>query len=315
MVVILDLRLGERGLLHRRPHHRLGAQIQRPVHHELHELLGDHRLGAEIHRQIRIVPVAGDAQPLELLALDVDPAFGEFAAFRAQLVDRHVVLGLALGPVLLLDLPFDRQTVTIPARHVAAVLAHHLLRADHHVLEDLVERVADMQMPVGIGRPVMQHEGRPPLLLAQLLIDPDRVPPRQPIRLAFGQARPHRKIGLRQEQRVFVFGRVGRHIGAHRAAFPSGTGEMSSRRERPRTGGSRKLERRAGNSEADADDPEHGAAYSRGARPHQSAFASPAPRTRRQHSCLIAVIASRSLADLSEHWTTIQATLDQSARS
>jgi hypothetical protein len=42
-------------------------------------------------------------------------------------VDR--VLVLALGAVLLLDLPFDRQAVAVPAGHVVGVLAQHLLAA------------------------------------------------------------------------------------------------------------------------------------------------------------------------------------------
>ena len=73
LVMILDLRLGQRGLFHRRPHHGLGALIKRAVHQEFHELLGDHALGVKIHRQIGIVPVAGDPKPLELLALHIDP--------------------------------------------------------------------------------------------------------------------------------------------------------------------------------------------------------------------------------------------------
>jgi hypothetical protein len=84
-------------------------------------------LGVEIHRQVGIGPVAGDAEALELLALDVDPAFGELAAFLAELDDVDLVLVQALGAVLLLDLPLDGQAVAVPAGDVARCLAHHLL--------------------------------------------------------------------------------------------------------------------------------------------------------------------------------------------
>ena len=160
VVLVLDLGFGQRGLLDHRPHHRLGAAIELAGLGELQQLAGDQRLGAEVHREVGIVPVAGDAQALELLALHVDPVRGEVAAFVAELVDRDLVLVLALRAVLLLDLPLDRQAVAVPARHVVGVEALHLARAGDDVLQDLVERVADVDVAVGIGRAVMQHEFR-----------------------------------------------------------------------------------------------------------------------------------------------------------
>ena len=56
------------------------------------------------------------------------------------------------------DLPLDGQAVAIPARHIIRVLAHHLLGADHRVLEDLVEPRADMDVAVRIGRPIVEDE-------------------------------------------------------------------------------------------------------------------------------------------------------------
>src|SRR3546814_8328682 len=63
--------------------------VERAVHDELHELLGDHRLGVEAHRQVRVLPVADHAEALELLALDIDPTRRKRAALRAQVVDRN----------------------------------------------------------------------------------------------------------------------------------------------------------------------------------------------------------------------------------
>ena len=208
VVVVFDLGLGQGGFLDGGPHHGFRALVEAAVHHEFHELLGDHRLGLEIHGQVGLIPIAGDAEALELLALDVDPAFGEFAAFGAQLVDRHIVLVLALLAVLFLDLPLDGQAVAVPAGDVAAIEPAHLGRADHHILQDLVQRMPDMEMPVGIGRAVMQREGRAPLFRAQAAIDIHLLPTLQPVGLAFGQARAHGEIGGRQEQRVFIVRRI-----------------------------------------------------------------------------------------------------------
>jgi hypothetical protein len=79
------------------------------------------------------------------------------------------------------------------------VEAQHLLALGHHVLEDLVERMPDMDVAIGIGRAVMQHEFRLALRgLAQLAVEVDLVPARQHFRLAGRQAGAHRKFGLRQ---------------------------------------------------------------------------------------------------------------------
>ena len=213
VVVILDLGLGQRGLFNRRPHHGLRALIQRAVHQELHEFLGDHAFGVEIHRQIGIVPLAGDAQTFELVALDVDPALGELAAFLTEVDNVHVILVLALLAVLFLDLPFDGQTVAVPAGNIACIVAHHLVRAHDHVLDGLVQRVADMQVAVRIGGAIMQDEGLAVAsCLAQAIIDADLFPPGQPFGLALGQASAHRKIGYGEGQRVFIFGCVGTHV-------------------------------------------------------------------------------------------------------
>ena len=118
LLVILDLGLGERGLLDRGPHHRLRAAIELVRHRKRHDLAGDLGLGRKVHGRVGAVPVALDAEALELLALHVHPARREGAAFAAELDDVDGVLVLAAGAVFLLDLPLDRQAVAVPARHV-----------------------------------------------------------------------------------------------------------------------------------------------------------------------------------------------------
>jgi hypothetical protein len=132
------------------------------------------------------------------------------AAFLAEFDDRHLVLVLAGGAVLLLDLPFDRQAMAVPAGNVMGVLAHHLLRAVDDVLEDLVQRVADMQMAVRIGRAVMQDKlFESPGLLAQLPLETDLLPSLQQQGFLLRQTGFHRKVGLRQADGILV-------IDAHR---------------------------------------------------------------------------------------------------
>ncbi len=206
VILVFDLGFGERGLLHHAPHHRLGAAIERAVGRELHQLARDLGLGEIIHGGVAVIPVPDDAEPLEFLALHVEPMVGIGPAFAAE---RHhcggipeIRLLLALGAVvLLLDLPFDRQAVAVPARHVIGIEAEHLLALGHHVLEDLVQRMPDMDVAVGVRRPVMQHEfGAAGGRLAQFLVEADLVPALEDFRLALRQAGAHREFRLRQEQ-------------------------------------------------------------------------------------------------------------------
>jgi len=98
--------------------------------------------------------------------------------------------------------------VAVPAGDVVRIEPHHLARAHHEVFEDLVERVAHMQMAVGVGRAVMEDIFGPPLCRrAKLAIEVHRLPPRQPFRLGFGEAGAHRERGPGQEERVFVIAR------------------------------------------------------------------------------------------------------------
>jgi hypothetical protein len=198
--------LGERGLFHHAPHHGLGAAVQRAVGGELHQFARDLRFGEVIHRGVAVVPIADDAEPLELLALHVEPVIGVGTAFLAERHHRGCVaeirLLLALGAVVLfLDLPFDRQAVAVPAGHVVGVEAEHLLALGDDVLQDLVQRMPDMDVAVGIGRPVMQHEfGASGGILAQALVEADLVPVFEYLGLALRQAGAHRERRLRQIQ-------------------------------------------------------------------------------------------------------------------
>ena len=182
MVLVFDLGLGQRGLLHHAPHHRLRAAIEQAVGDELEDLAGDLRLGGIAHRRIGMVPVADDAEPLELLPLHRKPMLGIGAAFPAEGDDRlrirEVGLRLALASVeFLLDLPFDREPVTVPAGNVVGFPPRHLVRAHDDVLQRLVERGADMDVAVGVRRPVVEHEFWPALAgFAQLPHRDSRAP-------------------------------------------------------------------------------------------------------------------------------------------
>ena len=164
----------------------------------------------EIHCLVGLIEIALDAQTLEFLGLHRHPVLGVGAAFLAEFEHRRrfleVGLFLALGAVvLLLDLPFDRQAVAIPARHVVGIEPAHLERAGDHVFQDLVERMADMDIAVGVGRAVMQHIFRTSGGGgAKLVVKPHLLPAGNQFGLLLGQAAAHRKFGFRQIERLGI---------------------------------------------------------------------------------------------------------------
>ena len=127
---------------------------------------------------------------------------------------------LRLRPCCLLDRVLDRQAVAVPAGHVLRVEAGQLPRLDDHVLEHLVDGVAHVDLAVGVGRAVVQHEQRRAVArVAQLLVQALFVPVLDPARLALGQVAAHRERRVGQVQRgaVVGLGGLGSHDGRQRA--------------------------------------------------------------------------------------------------
>ena len=210
MVLVFDLGLGQRGLFDHAPHDRLRAAIEKAVADEFEDFASDLRLGRIAHRRIGMIPVADDAETLEFLPLYAEPMLGIGATFPAEGDDglriREVRLRLALGAVeFLLDLPFDREPVTVPAGNVVGFPPRHLVRAHDDVLQRLVERRADVNIAVGVRGPVVEHEFRPALAsFAQRSVEIFPRPAGQNLRLLLRQAGAHREVGLWQIERARI---------------------------------------------------------------------------------------------------------------
>ncbi len=192
--LVLHLGFGQRGAAVRAPVHGLLALVDHVLLDEPAERADDGGLVAERHGLVGVVPQADDAEALEVAALDVDVLLGVGAAGAAEVRRAHLPL---LRAELAVDLQLDGQAVAVPARQVGGIEPRHVVGLDDQILQDLVERRADVDLAVGVRRPVVQKEELGPLpRLANLPVEVHRVPAGDGLRLG------RLEIGLHREGRA-----------------------------------------------------------------------------------------------------------------
>ena len=202
VVLILDLRLGQRRLVVGAPVHGLEALVDVALFIHLAEHTNLLRLEGGVHGLIGVVPITHHAHALEALTLDIDIVVGKLMAGGAELRHAH---GLAIELVLLDDGALDGHTVVVPAGDIGGVVAPHGVAAGNEVLDGLVQGVTHVQGAVRERRAVVQGEaGLALVLLQQLMIQVQLLPVLEHLRLPLGQARPHGKAALGHVQRLFV---------------------------------------------------------------------------------------------------------------
>src|SRR2546426_548203 len=130
----------------------------------------------------------------------------------------HIHLGTALNKVLK-DIIVKHRAMTgrlapyvaVPARHVRREAPRHRAVLHDDVLQHLVERRAEVDVAVGVGRPVVQDEARfPGIDRQQTLVDTRLRPASHRLRLPLGEVRLHREVGARQVERRLVVHGAGR---------------------------------------------------------------------------------------------------------
>ena len=202
LVLVLHLRLGQRRAAIGAPVNRLVAFDHMAVGHDPPERTDDVGLEPVVHGQVRIVPVPQHAQAHEVRALAVHLLAGIVAARLAEIGGADLSAGLAH---LLLHLQFDGQPVAVPARHIGRIEAVKSAALDDNVLEHLVDRMADVNLAVGVGRTVVQDENRAACGPgADGLVEALVLPAFEHFRFALGKVAPHRESGLRKVKGALV---------------------------------------------------------------------------------------------------------------
>ena len=150
-----------------------------------------------------MLPVAQDAETLEFLALNVEELLRVLTAALADDVRGQILLLVA---EFKFHVVLDGQTVAVPAGNVAGLPAHEVAGLDDHVLEDLVQGRAEMDVTVGIGRAVVKHEAA--ARAGSVLHELEHIvffPEFQHFRFLLNQIRLHGKTGDGQIQRFLIF--------------------------------------------------------------------------------------------------------------
>ena len=204
VVLVLHLRLRQRGAAVQAPVDRLLPLVHHLLLDEPAEGAHDRRLVVRGHRPVRPVPGSQHAEALEVGRLPLDELLGVAAARAPEVGHAHVAL---LPAELLVHLELDGQPVAVPARHVGRVEAGHGPRPHDDVLQHLVEHVPDVDLPVGVGRAVVQHElRRPRAAFADARVQPHLVPARDRRRLRRLEVGAHREPRPGQVEGVLPVG-------------------------------------------------------------------------------------------------------------
>ena len=151
-VLVFDFRFRESTLTVEAPVDGLQSAVQIALLQEHAERADFLRLVAKGHRRVRMLPVAQDAEALELRLLPRD-LLGCIGTAEPQRFFHRQMLAMRL-----FDLYLDGHTMAIPAGHVGRIEPRHRPALDDEILQYLVERVADVDIGVRIGRAIVQHE-------------------------------------------------------------------------------------------------------------------------------------------------------------
>ena len=154
------LQVGNRGLQLRVPVHQPLVAIQQALPIQLDEHLEDGLVEALVHGEAFVLPVARRAQPAQLAG---DGAAALFLPGPHFLHERLAAHGGAAGLLRLGKLALHHHlrgdAGMIGAHHPARIAAIQPVPADQHVLQRVVERVADVQAARHVGRRDDDGEG------------------------------------------------------------------------------------------------------------------------------------------------------------
>ncbi len=105
------------------------------------------------HGQVGVVPFTQYPKAFEFLALNVNEPFRISPAMPP---DFHLGQSRFPRSQLAINLVFDGQTVAVPTGHIDRVETAHLTAFHNHIFKNLVKGRTQVNIPVCIGRTIME---------------------------------------------------------------------------------------------------------------------------------------------------------------
>ncbi len=198
MIVILNFGLCQCRLAVGAPINGLFGFVDVSLLHHISKQANLDRLVLWMHGDVRIIPISPHAQALELPALDVHLLQRVGCAALPELRYGQSLPFLAQRPHYM---QLNGQAVGIPTGHIGYMVPRQGAGPQDDVFQDFVQGRADVNVPIGVRRAIMQDKRRPVLRPAQFLqlsVIVLRVPLLQHGRFPLGQIPPHRKVCHRQ---------------------------------------------------------------------------------------------------------------------
>src|SRR3972149_7981218 len=104
--------------------------------------------------QIRRIPVSRHTEAFELLTLYIHIFFRILTAQLSYVMPAHP---LFLRSKLFINLMFYRKPMAVPTGCVRGIKPLHSLRPYNDIFEDLIQRMTDVDIAIGIWRAVVEN--------------------------------------------------------------------------------------------------------------------------------------------------------------
>ncbi len=158
-ILRLDLEIGNRGLQLGVPIDQPLVAIDQPVLVQVDEGLEHGLRKMIVHRELFAAPVHRTTQTAQLAGDRAAAFFLPFPHLRDEILARIIGAFVLIGLELAFHHHLRGDARVIGADHPQCILAAQPFVTDHHVLQRIVERVADMQAAGHIGRRVYDGIG------------------------------------------------------------------------------------------------------------------------------------------------------------
>src|SRR5690606_20992325 len=199
LVLIFDFSFGQCRAAIEAPVNRLQTAIDITFFHQRAKRTQFIGFIAEVHGLVRVIPFTKYAETDKVFLL----AFDLFVGVGACL--GHDFFGRQILAKLFFDLYLDRHAVAIPARYVRSIETVKLTGLDDHVFQDLVDRMAQMNIAICVRWTIVQDEFGTALGGgADLFVDFAFLPLLDPLRFALGKIATHRESGIGHVDRIFA---------------------------------------------------------------------------------------------------------------